>query len=479
MAVALLVAAGSGERLGAGRPKAFVELAGRPMLEWSLDALRAAGIARRSSSRCPHGARRRRAGCIGVPRRGDALGVRARRAGRRAGAGDGRRPRRRAPARDARAVHARARRAGRRRLRDRRRARDRHGQGGRRRPASSTATLDRSRLWAIQTPQAFRRAALERALDVDDDVLAAGHRRRLAGRARGRHRAGRRVLARELQGHHAARPAASPSCCCANDADRLPRPPAPGRPGHTPPRATSPPPTPSATARPPSERGIAELGVAEHIHRFTAALDVWQHPFWRQCAHDDLDDYCGFVREETDLRLGIEADFVPGREDRMANLLDGARVGLRRRLGALPARPRRRHSTTTRHLGRAASRPSASGSATSRRVAESARSGLYDIIGPPRPGQGLGLGARRVPDARPAPLLRAGGRGDRSTPASRSRSPPPGCASRSASIYPARRSSRWLVDAGCPIALSSDAHVPDQLGFGYERRGRAAASRSA
>ena len=36
-----------------------------------------------------------------------------------------------------------------------------------------TATLDRSRLWAIQTPQAFRRDVLERALDVGDDVLAA------------------------------------------------------------------------------------------------------------------------------------------------------------------------------------------------------------------------------------------------------------------------------------------------------------------
>jgi len=35
------------------------------------------------------------------------------------------------------------------------------------------ATLDRSRLWAIQTPQAFRRDALERALDVGADVLAA------------------------------------------------------------------------------------------------------------------------------------------------------------------------------------------------------------------------------------------------------------------------------------------------------------------
>ena len=36
-----------------------------------------------------------------------------------------------------------------------------------------TATLDRSRLWAVQTPQVFRRAALERALDVDDATLAA------------------------------------------------------------------------------------------------------------------------------------------------------------------------------------------------------------------------------------------------------------------------------------------------------------------
>ena len=43
--IALLVAAGSGSRLGASIPKAFVELAGRPMLEWSIDALRAAGIA--------------------------------------------------------------------------------------------------------------------------------------------------------------------------------------------------------------------------------------------------------------------------------------------------------------------------------------------------------------------------------------------------------------------------------------------------
>lgn len=40
MAVALIVAAGRGERLGSGRPKALVTVAGRPMLEWSVDALR-------------------------------------------------------------------------------------------------------------------------------------------------------------------------------------------------------------------------------------------------------------------------------------------------------------------------------------------------------------------------------------------------------------------------------------------------------
>jgi 2-C-methyl-D-erythritol 4-phosphate cytidylyltransferase len=43
---AVIAAAGSGERLGAGGPKAFVPLAGRPMIEWSIDAFRACGSVR-------------------------------------------------------------------------------------------------------------------------------------------------------------------------------------------------------------------------------------------------------------------------------------------------------------------------------------------------------------------------------------------------------------------------------------------------
>src|SRR3954453_8908707 len=71
-----------------------------------------------------------------------------------------------------------------------------------------------------------------------------------------------------------------------------------------------------------AERGVDALGVSEHVHRFRQALDVWQHPFWRENALDDLDAYCEFVRRDTSLALGIEADFVAGAEDRMASLLE-------------------------------------------------------------------------------------------------------------------------------------------------------------
>jgi 2-C-methyl-D-erythritol 4-phosphate cytidylyltransferase len=169
MAVALLVAAGSGERLGAGRPKAFVDLAGRPMLEWSLIAIRAAGIAEIVVALPPNTASA--AGWVGVP--GGATRSESVRAALAA-----------APPDDAVVVHDAARplvtaehfTAALAALADADCAiaaapmTDTVKEAGPDRIV--TATLDRERLWAIQTPQAFRRAALERALDAGEEVLA-------------------------------------------------------------------------------------------------------------------------------------------------------------------------------------------------------------------------------------------------------------------------------------------------------------------
>jgi histidinol-phosphatase (PHP family) len=213
------------------------------------------------------------------------------------------------------------------------------------------------------------------------------------------------------------------------------------------------------------ERGITELGVAEHIYRFTAALEIWQHPFWREFTHDDLDDYCGFVREQTDLRLGIEMDFIPGREDRIANILDGREwdfvVGSVHFL--------RDHSLDTEDYSVWGAGESAE--KIWRRyfetVAESARSGLYDIIGHPDLVKVWGKGApqpdtdlRRYYEPTVEAFLDAGVAVELSTA---------GWRKPVAEQYPSVPFLEMLVDAGCPLALSSDAHQPDQVGYEYER----------
>jgi len=177
MAVALLVAAGRGERLGAEGPKAFVVLAGRPMLDWSLDALRLVPAVERVVVALPEGvaAPRGTIGVVGGAERSHSV----RAALEAAGAGpddepvivhDAARPLATPElferalgalvASDADAVVAAA------RVTDTIKRADgddlRVGE-----------TLDRSVLWAVQTPQVFRRAALARALAQPDAVLAA------------------------------------------------------------------------------------------------------------------------------------------------------------------------------------------------------------------------------------------------------------------------------------------------------------------
>jgi 2-C-methyl-D-erythritol 4-phosphate cytidylyltransferase len=194
MTVALIVAAGSGERLGAGRPKALVELAGRPLVQWSIDALLEVADVERVVVALPAGAELSPGIAVAVAAGGGGVkgGVTTveggvsrsdsvRRALAAAGAAteggeemelvlvhDAARPLLTATlaesviaalAADPRADAAIAAMP----VTDTVKRVDRHH--------AVRETLDRSELWAVQTPQVFRRGALERALEVSAEEL--------------------------------------------------------------------------------------------------------------------------------------------------------------------------------------------------------------------------------------------------------------------------------------------------------------------
>jgi 2-C-methyl-D-erythritol 4-phosphate cytidylyltransferase len=173
MAVALVVAAGRGERLGTDGPKAFVMLGGRPMVQWTIDTLRAVADVRRIVVALPPGVHAP-AGTIGVPG-GEARSHSVRAALRAAGEDD-----------DVVLVHDAARPLVTPQIvQDCLDALARHDCDAAIAAAPVTdtikesdgvevvRTLHRANLWAVQTPQAFDRRALERALARDDAELAA------------------------------------------------------------------------------------------------------------------------------------------------------------------------------------------------------------------------------------------------------------------------------------------------------------------
>ena len=219
-----------------------------------------------------------------------------------------------------------------------------------------------------------------------------------------------------------------------------------------------------------TERGIEELGVAEHVYRFVQALEVWAHPWFRHWAHDDIDEYCTFVREHTDLRLGVEVDFVPGREDRTSNLLDGRDwdyvVGsvhfLRDNAVDLHDDPDWEAFDVWR-----GGDPEKVWTRYFETLGEAARSGLFDILAHP---DLVKLWGRHVPlpDGDPRRFyeraIDAIAESDVAIEVSTA-----GLRKPVGEFYPAAPFLEMCLEAGRPVALSSDAHVPDHLGYEYER----------
>jgi 2-C-methyl-D-erythritol 4-phosphate cytidylyltransferase len=165
--VGIVPAGGSGERLGADRPKAFVVCAGRPLVDWSVDVL--ASVCDRVVVAAPP-VYLRDGWVEGGPSRSASV--------RNALAA--------APEATTAVVHDAARPLVKRDLVERCLAALEPGVDGAIAAARMTdtvkeaapdnrvlRTLDRSVLWAIQTPQVFRADMLRRALERDEMALAA------------------------------------------------------------------------------------------------------------------------------------------------------------------------------------------------------------------------------------------------------------------------------------------------------------------
>ncbi len=212
------------------------------------------------------------------------------------------------------------------------------------------------------------------------------------------------------------------------------------------------------------EHGIGELGVSEHVYRFAQALDVWDHAFWREQARDDLDAYAEFVRR-TPLRLGLEADFIPGAEDRIANLLEARDfdyvVGSVHFLG----------NRAVDHEGYDVWEDEGDPDRVWRRyfetLAEAARAGLFDILAHPDLVKVWGRG-RPLPDRDPRfyyePAIEAISESDIAVEVSTA-----GLRKPVGELYPSPQFAEMCVEAGAEFALSSDAHTPDQVGYGYDQ----------
>jgi 2-C-methyl-D-erythritol 4-phosphate cytidylyltransferase len=166
--VGVVPAGGSGERLGADRPKAFVVCAGRPLIEWSLDVLNA--VCDRVVVAAPEGYHDEPDRVRG----GDSRSASVRNALAAA------------PEAEVVVVHDAARPLVTRELVERCLAALEPGIDGAIAavPMTDTVkeaasdgrvlrTLDRSSLWSIQTPQVFRADILRRALERDAAALAA------------------------------------------------------------------------------------------------------------------------------------------------------------------------------------------------------------------------------------------------------------------------------------------------------------------
>jgi histidinol-phosphatase (PHP family) len=208
--------------------------------------------------------------------------------------------------------------------------------------------------------------------------------------------------------------------------------------------------------------GIGELGFAEHMYRFTEALTIWDHPFWKRWALDDLDQYCDVVAASR-ARLGIEADFVPGSEDRIANMLEKRPFDFV--IGSIHFVGDRSLDTEEFTIWDDRSDPDEIWRRYFETLAAAARSGLFDVLAHPDLIKVWGR-AGRLPSRDPRHFYESAVEAIAESEVSVEVSTA-GLRKAVGEIYPSDAFMEMCVDAGASFTLSSDAHEPGQLGFEY------------
>jgi histidinol-phosphatase (PHP family) len=219
-------------------------------------------------------------------------------------------------------------------------------------------------------------------------------------------------------------------------------------------------------------RGIDELALTEHCHRFVQARGISQHGFWNETAHADLDEYVRALAGARDaglpVRVGIELDWLGA--DAVAALralvagrdLDIVLGSVHWLAGAMIDHPG--YSVWESHTVDDVWRLYFD------ELRRAAASGLYDVMAHPdlpkvfgdRPAGGVPL--REYEET--ADAFAAAGVACEISSA--------GLRKAAAELYPAPAFLQACAERGVPVTFAADGHRPDDVGRGLEHAVRLA-----
>jgi histidinol-phosphatase (PHP family) len=220
------------------------------------------------------------------------------------------------------------------------------------------------------------------------------------------------------------------------------------------------------------DRGIEELALTEHCHRFVQARGISQHGFWNETAHADLDEYVRALAGARDaglpIRVGIELDWLGADAvEALRALVAGRDVDIV--LGSVhwlagamidhPGYPVWESHTVDDVW-----------SLYFEELRRAAASGLYDVMAHPdlpkvfgdRPAGGVAL--REYEET--ADVFAAAGVACEISSA--------GLRKAAAELYPAPAFLQACAERGVPVTFAADGHRPDDVGRGLEHAVRLA-----